>query len=72
MAENIGMIEVSAEHFHKVIHPLNVHFIALKEHGEWKLNGHTLIAKTTPGYSNSYVNGILQPKKYFVIPEYAK
>ena len=66
------MIEVTQAYFHKVIYPLNVHYSAHKNHGEWKLNGYLLIAKTTPGYIDVYTNGILQPKKYFVIPEYSQ
>lgn len=64
------MEEVTQAYFYKVIHPLNVHFRAHREHGEWKLNGYSLIAKTIPGYANQYINGVLQQKRYFVIPAY--
>jgi len=65
------MIEVTQAYFHKVIHPLNVHYSAHKEYGEWKLNGYSLIAKTTPGYANQYLNGVRQQSKYFVVPAYS-
>ena len=65
------MVEVTQAYFYKVIHPLNVHYQAHKEYGEWKLNGYSLIAKTTPGYANQYLNGVLQQKRYFVIPAYS-
>ncbi len=71
MDEMDEMDEVTQEYFHKVIHPLNVHYFSHKNYGEWKLNGNSLIAKTTPGYANAYVDGVLQPKRYFVAPAYS-
>lgn len=65
------MIEVSQLYFKKTILPLNVHYIAREEYGEWKLDGHILIAKTTPGYANQYVQGARQPERYFVIQSYS-
>jgi hypothetical protein len=65
------MIEVTEAYFHRVIHNLNVHFTAHEKHGEWKLNGQALIARTEPGFSNNYVDGVRQKRRYFVIKEYA-
>jgi len=68
-----NMVEVNKEYFERVIHPLNVHVCCnYKEYTEWKLNGYSLIAISTPGYGNYYdVNGIPTKKQYFVIPSYS-
>jgi hypothetical protein len=68
-----NMIEVNKKYFERVIHSLNVHVCCNhEEYTEWKLNGYSLIAITTPGYATYYdKNGIINKNKYFVIPEYA-